>query len=509
MKNKKKIITVAVLVAVLAVVMGMNVLGGSSPVLASYTEIYPTELSNSISVKGTVESIEKRNVYTTLGLTIKTVNVEAGDSVTAGQVLCEMDTEELELDIAQKKANLSVTQQSSLNQLQNSQRIYNEAASNLNSGTNNQIVNADASFENAKISLENAQRDYDNALEDYQNNTDAQITTAESNLTSAGLDLETKRTAYESNKALYGAGGASKDELTSSEDTYINAQNKYNDAVTSLENAKASQSRSLEQLENALKAARVNYDNAAASKNSAVSNAKQDLESYQSNVTSSQISMNSDSELISIQKLEKQLEDSKVKAPVSGTVTAVYAKEGATGSGLLFIIEDTDNLKISTTIKEYDVGSVKPGMPVTIKSDSTGDAVYEGIVSKINPAAVKNSGGETDSTKDIEFGSEIEVTSKNTDLKIGLTARLTIVLENKEGVYSVPYDAVAKDENGDSVVYVAVQNDQNSYTAKKTAVTTGLETDFYTEISGDGLSDGAKIINDASNMEDGMLVTLN
>ena len=41
----------------------------------------------------------------------------------------------------------------------------------------------------------------------------------------------------------------------------------------------------------------------------------------------------------SLRILEKQLQDSVIKAPISGAVTAVFAREGAAGQGVLFIIE--------------------------------------------------------------------------------------------------------------------------------------------------------------------------
>ena len=43
-------------------------------------------------------------------------------------------------------------------------------------------------------------------------------------------------------------------------------------------------------------------------------------------------------------QLQESLEDTRITAPCSGTVTAVYAEVGSTGSGLLFIIEDVDDL---------------------------------------------------------------------------------------------------------------------------------------------------------------------
>lgn len=501
-KKRKWIIIGSV---VLAVTVGsftfLSAMGSDVSTPANYTAIYSGELVDNISVKGTVESVQKSNVYSTVSGTVKTVNVEVGDKVTEGQVLCELDTEDLKLNIAQQKADLDASEQSNLNQLENNKRIYDEALGNIKNGANSQILSAESSFKTAEANLKNAQKSYDDALKDYQDGIDPQSSSTESNLASARLDMNTKKTTYENNKILLASGAISNNEYTQSETAYISAVNKYNDTLTSLE-------KTLEQAENSLNTAKINYDNAVASKNAAQTSSKQDLEKYQSNVESSQIAVNNDSKLISIQKLEKELEDSSIKAPISGTVTAVYAKEGSSGSGLLFVIEDTENLKITTKIKEYDVGRLKTGMEVTIKSDSTGSAVYDGVVSKIEPAAIKNTNGNTASESDVEFGAEIEVTSADTALKIGMNTRLNIIVEKKDDVYCVPYDAVSDGRNGESFVYAAVSDGKDSYTAKQIAVTTGMETDFYVEIISGELTDGMKIINDASKIRDGAKVSL-
>lgn len=510
MKKKRKwlISAAVVLTAVIGFFVVQNVNAVSSDKTVVYTELRPGDLVNSIGTKGTVESVSKNNVYSTLNLTVKTINAEVGDRVEAGQVLCVLDSGDLELDIAKQKADLNTSQKSSLNQLENNQRIYNEAAAKLTNGNNSQIVSAQSSLKSAEVNLENAKRDYENTLNDLKNNSNTQIINAESSLKTATLDLEAKEKNLENNRVLYEVGAISKSDFDNSNDAYISSLNKYNDALTSLENAKASQERTLTQQESSLKTAQINYDNALASLNSATTNASQDLENYKNNVESSKISASNDSQLITIQKLEKQLADSVIKAPVSGTVTAVYAKEGTTGSGLLFVIEDTDNLKISTRIKEYDVGFVKEGMAVEIKSDSTGDAVYSGVVTSIDPTAAKASNGETDTTSDIEFKASVMVSSRQTALKIGANTRLNIILEKNENVYYVPYDAVGFYGSSESVVYTVEAADNGSFVARQLPVATGMETDFYVEITGPMLADGMLVINDAAEVTDGMRVTV-
>ena len=293
-----------------------------------------------------------------------------------------------------------------------------------------------------KLDTQNLELDIAKAsadIDDTNRNASSQVANAQSSLISAELDLNTKKSIYETSIILYEEGAISQNDYQQSENAYINAQNKYADAQLNLQNTQKS----------------------------AVMN----------------------SQSINIQKLQKQLSDARITAPQSGVVTAVYAKEGTPSNGLLFVIEDIENLKVVTTIKEYDIGNVHEGMPVTIKSDSTGNEEYKGILSKVNPTAAKNTSGETNSISGIEFEAEIKIVSAQTDLKIGMETRLDIELERKDNVYSVPFDAVKTTAAGESTIFIAEGN-----TARQIVVTTGMETDFYIEISGNDLKDGMKAI---------------
>lgn len=64
-------------------------------------------LDDSISASGTVESSDVSNVTTDLKYTVKTVNVQVGDMVEAGDVICTLDTESLEKSIEKAKEALA------------------------------------------------------------------------------------------------------------------------------------------------------------------------------------------------------------------------------------------------------------------------------------------------------------------------------------------------------------------------------------------------------------------
>jgi multidrug efflux pump subunit AcrA (membrane-fusion protein) len=208
---------------------------------------------------------------------------------------------------------------------------------------------------------------------------------------------------------------------------------------------------------------------------------------------------------IIIDSLKEDLAKAVVTAEVSGTVTAVFAQEGAMSSGQLFVIEDTANLRVATSIKEYDIGTVSEGMPVTIKTDGTGDEEFTGTLSKIYPTAAKDPTGAVLDTTNVEFPAEVKVNS-GSKLRIGMNARLSIVTEAKENVITVPFEAIGSGADGATFVFIMADGAEGTKIAKKVPVTPGMETDFYSEVLDSELKAGDEVISTAEGIEDGMTV---
>ena len=81
-------------------------------------------------------------------------------------------------------------------------------------------------------------------------------------------------------------------------------------------------------------------------------------------------------------------------------------------------------------------------MAAIIKADATGDDEYEGYLEKVSPQRSgrrkSTDGNNTANSKDVEFDATVVVSSKETGLRIGMTARADIVTEQKENVFAVP-----------------------------------------------------------------------
>ena len=92
MKNRAYFLTAIVSAAVLLSACSPN--GGT--VKVNSVALKTETLRNKISATGVVESTESKNVYSTLTYPVKSINVKVGDTVSAGDVLCVIDSEDLE-----------------------------------------------------------------------------------------------------------------------------------------------------------------------------------------------------------------------------------------------------------------------------------------------------------------------------------------------------------------------------------------------------------------------------
>lgn len=90
-----------------------------------------TTLENSVSASGTVESARVSTVTTALSYAVKTVEVQVGDEVKAGDVICTLDTEDLERQIEQRQRTADRAVRKAQEALDDAQQNRDEAAGKL------------------------------------------------------------------------------------------------------------------------------------------------------------------------------------------------------------------------------------------------------------------------------------------------------------------------------------------------------------------------------------------
>ena len=320
---------------------------------------------------------------------------------------------------------------------------------------------------------------------------------AQSQEAAAERTLEEAEAAYDTAQTQYRAAlNSADDALEDYANAVDTAYEAYLDAQVTLENTQADAQETLADYADRLNTAYAAYESAQAGLESTENAAQNQLQSYQDSLNSAYANASTSTGEVSLRQLRADLEGTEITAPAAGTVTAVYAEVGSSGAGLLFVIEDVDNLVVATSVKDYDVASVSTGMAVAIQSDSTGDQVYDGEVTSIAPTAAKNAAGETDTSGDISFATDVAVTSQDTGLRIGMSVELDFVLDEALNALSVPYDAVYENDQGQTCLLVLEEGEDGELLLTELPVTTGLETDLDIAVEGEGLTEGVQVVTD-------------
>ena len=114
-KHKKLVILLAIVAAIAALIIYIvNIVGQAQNLLANTTNSASTEkievrdIVNSVTATGKIVAAEQRTISTTVtGVDVKELNVAVGDKVNAGDIICLLDGEELETQLAdaQKSKN--------------------------------------------------------------------------------------------------------------------------------------------------------------------------------------------------------------------------------------------------------------------------------------------------------------------------------------------------------------------------------------------------------------------
>ena len=465
-------------------------------------------LDDSISASGTVESSDVSNVTTDLKYTVKTVDVQVGDVVEAGDVICTLDTESLEKSIEKAKETLADSMAQAEKAYQKAQESLAEAQTNTSEAKTEmdeaESAKSDAwsAYDSARSKVSSFQTEADNAA--------AQEESALSALNDAMAVAAEKQTAYndaygawktESDRQLaadYQPADGDAEKLAGLQTAMEEAQAQLEAATAAQTSAEAAYKQASEQsqakqqalneaqntvgltgLQTAYQQAQSAYEQAQTAYEQAVKN----QETAQETCDDALESYNKSSESDELTDLQEQLEQCTLTAETSGKVTAVNATVGSMIDGAAATIQNTDSLKVAITIPEYDIESVQVGMTARITSDVT-DKEVSGTLSQISPTAT--GGGSSSSS----FAAEVTIDDADSGLLIGTNAKVEIILSTTEDVFTVPLDAIGENEAGESVIYVQTGEEDGEPVFEEMAVTVGEQNDYYAQISGAELEEG-------------------
>ncbi|MBT8484029.1 MAG: HlyD family efflux transporter periplasmic adaptor subunit [Phycisphaerales bacterium] len=397
--------------------------------------------------------------------------VEEGKSVEEGEVLCRMDTTDLESRLQQLKLD---------------------------------IVKTEADLGSAKTELE---------IQASENVAD--IEKAEIALKKAEMELEryTKGDAPKERRTLEIA-------IKEAETNHSRATKKYTDSEKLLEQEYVTASqveqdriafeRSAIQLEGAGRDLEIfetyTFPMTLTDKEAALRDATRNLENAQkraqSKLRQKEVAVESqDRRLKQLTKqksdVEEEIANFTITAPTPGIViygdpdqywTRGEIKLGGQiwGGFTLFTIPDLRVMKVQIEVHEADIDKVKPDQVATVTMDTYPGLVLTGKVSKVASIAGSGGGGRREEVKKFTVDIILDDTESRT-LKPGISAKAEIFIEGRDSVIFVPLQCVFVEE-GEHFCYV-----QRDAGPVKVAVEAGTSNDMYLEIT-DGLVTGDQVL---------------
>ncbi len=452
---------------------GMSDMNRERPLTEAVTR---NSLTNTITASGSVLLEDEIEVYAE-GETniIKTILVEEGDTVKAGDLLVEYDVEDRKEELEK--------------QIRDTEREIENTQLSLKSMT---APTSDTELSKLKSTVASKEKALQDANTTY-NSYDSKLSTQQTAIDNAKQDVNDAEKEVSDLEQLLAVGGATQNEY----DTAVTAAKKANDQLTEAQQA---------------------YDDLVTERDNAklgittaqndVTDAKNALKDAQTVLGDTQSKTQYEQTQLTLKGLQDNLADYKkdlnelvysTSSTVDGKVTEVCVDEGTytEENTVILKVADFNRLIVSANIEEYDAPLLELGQKVVMTSDGLEGKEYTGSITRINDsalAATTNMGSET------AVPVEISVDNPDDVLKPGYNLDLEITVLDKPDILTVSSGAVRKDaKSGKSYVFVS-----DGTKLSQREVTTGEENDTVIEIAS-GLSEGEEVLSSVSdNIKDGM-----
>ena len=146
----------------------------------------------------------------------------------------------------------------------------------------------------------------------------------------------------------------------------------------------------------------------------------------------------------SLDLAQQRMDDATVRAPLAGTVIekavstgqVITSATGAFGGGTLLLkMADLSQVRVRALVNETDIGNIQPGQQATVTVDAYPDRPFRGAVEKIEPQAVVQQNVTM-------FPVLVAVSNRDGLLMPGMNGEVSVLVERRENVVSVPNDAV-------------------------------------------------------------------
>ncbi len=427
------------------------------------------DMDRIVQLTGDLTALNNAVISPKISGRLTTMNIREGDHVSQGQVIAVLDQGDAISNVQSAQATLESAN------ARLAQAMTNAEVTKIQTQT--AIQQAQASLRSATAKFEMAKK---------PSRTQERMV-AENRVDSAKASLDRAEADYKRNERLLNRGAISDSAFDVVKTQYLVAQSDYKSAKEQLSiiNEGGRQED--------ISTAQAQVDMANAQIRDAKANASQN-EVKAKDVLAAKASVQQARAAVDTAK--RQLENTYIKAPISGTVSARAADPGqvvSPGQTLANIV-DLGSVYFKGEVSEKELATISTGQSVRISIDALPGEVLSGKIVEIFPSG---------STANRNFCVRISIAGGDSVVKPGMSASGRILTGKAANVILVPKDAV-DDSNGVKAVYT-VQPDK---TVKRHVVSVVREDDRYAQIATPtDLSVGSAVVTQGhGNVQDGDLV---
>lgn len=413
-----------------------------------------------------------------IGGVIEAVHVEAGEMVLAGDLLAELNQEDVQAGIASAEDNLY-----------KAQVAYEDAVSTRDYTLTSEKLKLDSYYAKYTAAFDDSTyRQMISDAEDRVKDREAALSLAETNL--AQLFAEQEQIAAASAVETAAPGDAeSAAKLASELDAAIAAAQKNVDAAeAALESAQDGLNNAI----SSLASAQARFDSEAASAEEAYELQKlkyENIDATRTGIINAEINLADARQRLN--QAKDAIEQTKLYAPVSGKIVSiaysigdvVQAKSSAAPGALDFMmLYDPDNIQLLANVNEGDISSIEPGQEMRVVVDALYLENQPGLVTDVSVIP------QVDNTGIVTYPVTGQLSEPDERILDGMSVFVLFLQKEKTDVLLVPNKAIYL---VDSRQHVSVKKDDG--TIETRAVTLGLTNGTVSEVI-EGLTAGEKVV---------------
>jgi len=355
-------------------------------------------LRNTVTATGALQAVTTVQVGSQASGTISALYADFNSTVKKGQVIAQLDPSQAKAQVDQARANLE------------------QAKAGL--------TNARAAVVNSRAGVTDAQARNLAAKSTVQNN-QAGVSGAEANVAVLKAQQDDALSLLKQQESLLKSGVIAQRDYDVSMTAYKTAEARYNQAVAQLNQAKISEQSS--------------SSAGVAQSQATVEQAKAQVQQSQASVQQAAAQVQQAQAALSL--AEVNLSHTTIASPIDGVVVSRDVNVGQTVAAslsaptLFTIANDLTQMQVIANIDQADIGLVEQAKSVKFSVDAFPGKEFDGKIEqmRLNPVNVQNV---------VTYNVVIDVGNPDQKLKPGMTANLTITIDERNNVLKVPNSAL-------------------------------------------------------------------